>query len=66
MLTSTSPLSGEQHCEGSMPAIFPAPGHDHARCSAHAITHAEAVCAERGERLTGSRRQVLEAAGVEP
>jgi Fur family transcriptional regulator, zinc uptake regulator len=43
-----------------MPAIFPAPGHDHARCSADAITHAEAVCAERKERLTGTRRQVLE------
>jgi Fur family transcriptional regulator, zinc uptake regulator len=44
-----------------MPAIFPAPDHDHTRCSAHAITYAEAVCAERGERLTDSRRQVLEA-----
>ena len=43
-----------------MPAIFPAPGHDHARCSADAITHAEAVCAERKQRLTGPRRQVLE------
>jgi Fur family transcriptional regulator, zinc uptake regulator len=44
-----------------MPAIFPAPDHDHARCSAHTITYAEVVCAERGERLTASRRQVLEA-----
>jgi len=43
-----------------MPAIFPAPGHDHARCSADAITHAEAVCAERKQRLTGPRRRVLE------
>jgi len=44
-----------------MPAIFPAPDHDHARCSAEAITYAEALCAERGERLTGPRRDVLQA-----
>jgi Fur family transcriptional regulator, zinc uptake regulator len=43
-----------------MPAIFPAPGHDHARCRADAITHAEAACAKRAERLTPPRRQVLE------
>lgn len=43
-----------------MPAIFPAPDHDHARCSANAIAHAEAACAERGERLTTLRRLVLE------
>jgi len=43
-----------------MPAIFPAPGHNHARCSADAITHAEVTCAERAERLTPPRRQVLE------
>jgi Fur family transcriptional regulator, zinc uptake regulator len=44
-----------------MPAIFPAPDHDHARCSAEAIAHAEAACADRGERLTTLRRLVLEA-----
>ena len=44
-----------------MPAIFPAPGHNHARCSADAISHAEALCAARAERLTAPRRQVLEA-----
>ena len=43
-----------------MPAIFPAPDHDHARCTAHAITYAEAVCAARVQRLTAPRRQVLE------
>ena len=43
-----------------MPAIFLAPDHDHARCAADAITHAEAVCAERAEQLTAPRRQVLE------
>ncbi len=43
-----------------MATIFPAPDHDHARCSANALAHAEAVCAERGERLTAMRRRVLE------
>ena len=43
-----------------MPAIFPAPDHDHARCAADASGHAEALCAERGQRLTPMRRQVLE------
>jgi Fur family zinc uptake transcriptional regulator len=43
-----------------MASVFPAPDHDHARCSADAITHAEALCAERGERLTPMRRRVLE------
>jgi Fur family transcriptional regulator, zinc uptake regulator len=43
-----------------VPAIFPTQGHDHARCRAHAIAHAEAVCAKRGQRLTGPRRKVLE------
>jgi Fur family zinc uptake transcriptional regulator len=43
-----------------MPAIFHRPDHDHARCSADTITHAEAVCAERAQRLTAPRRQVLE------
>ena len=42
-------------------SIFPAPDHDHDRCSEDAIAHAEALCAERGERLTSMRRQVLEA-----
>jgi Fur family zinc uptake transcriptional regulator len=40
--------------------IFPAPGHDHDRCTADAIAHAEALCAERSQRLTPLRRHVLE------
>ena len=44
-----------------MTSVFPAPDHDHARCSADAVAHAEALCAERGERLTPMRRRVLEA-----
>jgi len=43
-----------------MASVFPAPDHDHARCSADAMAHAEALCAERGERLTPMRRRVLE------
>jgi Fur family transcriptional regulator, zinc uptake regulator len=42
-------------------SIFPAPGHDHARCESEAIAHAEAICSERKERLTPVRRRVLEA-----
>jgi Fur family zinc uptake transcriptional regulator len=44
-----------------MPAIFPAPDHDHARCSADVLAHAEAACVERGERFTALRRLVLQA-----
>jgi Fur family transcriptional regulator, zinc uptake regulator len=43
-----------------MSAIFPTPDHDHARCSADAISHAEALCAARAQRLTVPRRHVLE------
>ncbi len=43
-----------------MRAVFPAPDHDHERCSADAMAHAEALCARRGQRLTPMRRQVLE------
>lgn len=46
----------------SMPrAIFPAPDHDHDRCTSAAIAHAEAHCAARAQRLTPMRRRVLEA-----
>jgi Fur family transcriptional regulator, zinc uptake regulator len=41
-------------------AVFPAPDHDHRRCTADAIAHAEALCTARGQRLTPLRRQVLE------
>ena len=43
-----------------MASVFPAPDHDHARCSADALAHAEALCVKRGERLTAMRRHVLE------
>lgn len=41
--------------------IFHEPGHDHARCAADALEHAEAVCQQRGQRFTPIRRHVLEA-----
>jgi Fur family transcriptional regulator, zinc uptake regulator len=47
--------------KSSAHAIFPVPGHDHDRCASDAITHAEAICATRAERLTPIRRRVLEA-----
>ena len=40
--------------------VFHAPGHDHGRCTADALAHAEALCARRAQRLTPLRRQVLE------
>lgn len=41
--------------------IFHEPGHDHARCAADALAHAESVCQQRGQRFTPIRRHVLEA-----
>ena len=35
--------------------------HDHARCAADALDHAEEICAREGLRLTPQRRRVLEA-----
>src|SRR5262245_22432999 len=43
------------------PAVFPAPDHDHDRCSTDAMAVAQAVCAQRGQRLTPIRRKVLAA-----
>jgi Fur family zinc uptake transcriptional regulator len=40
--------------------VFHAPDHDHDRCSADALAHAEDQCAKRAQRLTPTRRQVLE------
>ena len=47
--------------KSNLSAAFPAPGHDHERCASDGIAHAEAICAERHERLTPMRRRVLEA-----
>ncbi len=35
--------------------------HDHARCAAEALGHAEEICAREGLRFTAQRRHVLEA-----
>src|ERR687887_590689 len=43
------------------PPVFPAPDHDHDRCSTDAMAVAEAVCTQRGQRLTPIRRKVLAA-----
>src|SRR5262249_52913621 len=43
------------------PAVFPHPDHDHDRCSSDAMVVAEALCAQRGQRLTPIRRKVLAA-----
>ena len=40
--------------------VFHAPDHDHERCTADALKHAEVLCAQRAQRLTPIRRQVLE------
>src|SRR5262245_56937325 len=39
--------------------VFLAPDHDHGRCSTDAMATAEAICLERGQRLTPIRRKVL-------
>ena len=40
---------------------FPAPDHDHGRCTEDAIAHAEQTCQSRGQKFTPIRRQVLQA-----
>jgi Fur family zinc uptake transcriptional regulator len=40
---------------------FPGPDHDHGRCAADAIDHAERVCKLRAQKFTPIRRQVLQA-----
>src|SRR5215207_3838478 len=40
--------------------VFHGPDHDHERCTADALAHAETLCAQRAQRLTPIRRQVLE------
>ena len=45
--------------QGDVPA-FPEGGHEHESCIEDALARAEAVCRERGVRLTPLRRRVLE------
>src|SRR6201991_4487879 len=39
---------------------FPAPAHDHDRCTADGIDHAARVCKRRPQKFTPTRRQVLQ------
>lgn len=50
-MTTTNPLK----------PTFPPPDHDHDRCTADAIGHAERTCAGRAQNFTPIRRQVLQA-----
>jgi Fur family transcriptional regulator, zinc uptake regulator len=52
--------AAQQH-QGATAAVFPAPDHDHARCTSDAMAIAQAQCDERGQRLTPMRRDVLAA-----
>src|SRR5207245_5812502 len=45
----------------STKTIFPAPDHDHDRCTAEALDHAEHVCRTRAQKFTPIRRSVLQA-----
>lgn len=54
-----SPVHGHEMTKSEV--IFPAPDHDHGSCTSAAISHAEALCAARSQRLTPMRRHVLEA-----
>ena len=40
---------------------FPAPDHDHDRCTADGILHAEQVCRLKAQKFTPIRRHVLQA-----
>jgi Fur family transcriptional regulator, zinc uptake regulator len=53
--------SARPRASARTPAVFPAPDHDHERCSSDAMALAEALCAKRGQRLTPIRRKVLAA-----
>ncbi len=43
-----------------MIAVFHEPDHNHARCAADVIAHAEKLCVSRAQKLTPMRRKVLE------
>src|SRR2546430_7020384 len=40
---------------------FPAPDHDHGRCTADALDHAERVCERRAQKFTPIRRPGVQA-----
>ena len=59
--SNTARFGGAGGLAGLAKPAFPAPDHDHGRCAAEAISHAERVCKERAQKLTPIRRQVLQA-----
>jgi Fur family zinc uptake transcriptional regulator len=61
-ITGETGLNGLDGCQMTVTRpTFPAPGHDHDRCTAEAISHAETICARRAQKFTPIRRQVLQA-----
>jgi Fur family zinc uptake transcriptional regulator len=60
-MKAESPLNKGTVKKSQTRAVFPTPDHDHDRCASDAIAQAEAICAARKEKLTPSRRRVLEA-----
>jgi Fur family zinc uptake transcriptional regulator len=57
-LGAAIPAAGP-YLNGMSQPVFHAPDHDHQRCTADALAHAETLCAQRAQRLTPIRRQVL-------
>jgi Fur family transcriptional regulator, zinc uptake regulator len=53
--------ASREPASGRSPPVFHPPDHDHERCSTDAMTMAEAICLDRGQRLTPIRRKVLAA-----
>lgn len=53
-------MSAHAHDHAPTAPTAAAAPHDHAHCVADALTRADALCAERGARLTILRRRVLE------
>jgi Fur family zinc uptake transcriptional regulator len=53
-------LTHATHVTDMPQPVFHAPDHDHERCTADALAHAELLCSQRSQRLTPIRRQVLE------
>src|SRR5947209_1645631 len=58
-MARAKPTNAPKSTGGHGAHVFPGPDHDHDRCSTDAMAVAEAVCEERGQRLTAIRRKVL-------
>src|SRR5947209_8044476 len=58
---ASEPSQSRTRMQGVGSGAFPAPDHDHVRCSDDAMAIAEAHCRQHGQRLTPIRRKVLAA-----